>query len=111
MPFTLFRGGAILSISLLCASLCLPDDGQVQIKPRAKPATENSPPLPAPNLRVNVPLVLVPVQVTTPLGRAVTGLERGDFRMFEDSAERPITAFSTDDAPVSVGVLFDSSGS
>jgi VWFA-related protein len=66
---------------------------------------------PQAELSVDVPLVLISVQVTTPLGNAVAHLTLEDFRLFEDNAEQRITYFSKEDAPLSVGLLFDASGS
>jgi Ca-activated chloride channel family protein len=63
------------------------------------------------DLRVDVPLVLIPVHVTTPLGTTVVGLKKEDFRLFEDNVEQKIVHFSNEDAPLSVGLLFDASGS
>jgi VWFA-related protein len=55
--------------------------------------------------------VPVPVAVTDPLTRFVTGLEKEDFRVFEDKVQQEITQFSSEDVPLSVGIVFDSSGS
>jgi len=62
-------------------------------------------------LKVDVDLVLVPVTITDPLNRLVTGLEKDNFQLFEGSAAQEIRSFSSEDAPVSLGVIFDSSGS
>jgi len=62
-------------------------------------------------LRVNSSLVLIPVHVTTASGASVTNLSKEDFALFEDGIPQTITHFSQDDAPVSVGVLLDTSGS
>jgi Ca-activated chloride channel family protein len=62
-------------------------------------------------LKVAVDLVLVPVTITDPLNRLVTGLEKENFQLFEGSAGQEIKTFSSEDAPVSLGVIFDSSGS
>jgi len=67
--------------------------------------------LPAVDLRIDVPLVQIPVHVTTPLGASVTGLRADSFRVFEDGVEQKITHFSSEDAPISIGMLFDASGS
>lgn len=64
-----------------------------------------------PNIRVDRILVPVPVSVTDPLGRFVTGLEKQDFRVFEDKVEQKISQVSSEDAPLSVGIVFDTSGS
>ncbi len=43
--------------------------------------------------------------------RFVLGLEKKNFRLFEGDAEQTITHFSGEDAPLSVGLLVDTSGS
>jgi VWFA-related protein len=68
-------------------------------------------PAPAPYLRVDSSLVLIPVQVSTDSGAPVTQLAKESFHIFEDGVEQKITHFGKDDAPISIGVLFDSSGS
>jgi Ca-activated chloride channel family protein len=62
-------------------------------------------------LKVDVDLVLVPVTITDPLNRLVTGLEKENFQLFEGNSSQEIRSFSSEDAPVSLGVIFDSSGS
>jgi Ca-activated chloride channel family protein len=62
-------------------------------------------------MRVDVNLVLVPVTVTDPLNRLVTGLERQDFFVYENNALQKLKSFSAEDAPVSIGIIFDLSGS
>jgi Ca-activated chloride channel family protein len=56
-------------------------------------------------------LTLVGASVTDPLGRIVTGLEQQDFRVYEDGVEQEIVRFMSEDVPVSIGVIFDMSGS
>jgi Ca-activated chloride channel homolog len=62
-------------------------------------------------LKIETDMTLVGVTVTDPLGRIVTGLEQQDFRVFENGAEQEIVHFSSQDEPVSIGVIFDMSGS
>jgi len=62
-------------------------------------------------LKVDVDLVLVPVTITDPMNRLVTGLDKANFQLFEGNASQEIRTFSSEDAPVSLGVIFDSSGS
>jgi len=62
-------------------------------------------------LKVDVDLVLVPVTITDPMNRLVTGLEKDNFQLFEGNSPQEIRTFSSEDAPVSLGVIFDSSGS
>lgn len=86
------------------------DDPQVSITPRPKPPApgEN---LPRSNIRVDSTLVLINVTVTDPLNRFVTGLDRENFRLFEDKVEQRIAHFASEDAPLSIGLVFDASGS
>jgi Ca-activated chloride channel family protein len=63
------------------------------------------------NLRVDVNLVLVPVTVTDRNGRFLTGLDRSRFKVLEDGVPQPIASFSTEELPVSIGLVLDVSGS
>jgi Ca-activated chloride channel homolog len=63
------------------------------------------------SIRADVKLVLIPVTVTDPFERPVLGLDKKNFRVFEDRAEQKITQFFSEDAPVSVEMLFDASNS
>ena len=63
------------------------------------------------NIRVDTTLVLIPVTVTDPMSRFVTGLDKENFKLFEDKAQQEIAQFSSEDAPLSVGIVFDTSGS
>ncbi len=84
---------------------------RVTIQPRPRPpAAEEAGPRSA-NIRVDTELVLIPVTVTDPLNRFVTGLEKDHFKLFEDKVEQKITHFASEDAPLSVGFVFDVSGS
>jgi Ca-activated chloride channel family protein len=62
-------------------------------------------------IKVNVNLTLVNVTVTDPLDRLVTGLAKEHFRVFEDGVEQEILSLSSEDVPVSIGLVFDMSGS
>lgn len=62
-------------------------------------------------IRVNADLVLVPLTVTDPQNRLVTGLERENFQIFDNNIPQTIKSFGTDDAPLSIGIVFDLSGS
>lgn len=63
------------------------------------------------NIRVDTQVVLIPVTVKDPLNRSVTGLESEHFRVVESDSEQDITYFASEDAPLSVGLVFDASGS
>jgi Ca-activated chloride channel homolog len=62
-------------------------------------------------IRVDVNLVLVPATVTDPMNRLVTGLERENFEVYDNNIGQVIKSFSTEDAPVTIGIVFDLSGS
>jgi Ca-activated chloride channel family protein len=62
-------------------------------------------------LKVDVDLVLVNVTVTDPMNRLVTGLEKDNFNIAEGNLPQDIKTFSSEDAPISLGVIFDISGS
>jgi Ca-activated chloride channel homolog len=59
----------------------------------------------------NTDLITFNVTVTDIYGRFVSGLSKNAFNIFDDKSQQDITFFSDEDAPVSVGVLFDVSGS
>jgi hypothetical protein len=81
---------------------------QVAIEPRPKkPARDVA----RPSLRVDSDLVLVPVTVVDQRNHPVTGLEKENFRVFDEGVERTITAFAMEDQPVALGLIFDHSGS
>ncbi len=117
------------------AAPSLPVDGsydEVHIKPRVDPdkppapKTKDAPPIPNvpttaeldPSLKthtkpykVEVDLVLVPVTITDPMNRLVTGLEKENFVVMDNGEKQEIRHFSSEDAPISLGVIFDMSGS
>ena len=118
----------------LAAVLCLPraqaqDDqlNKVHVAPpaastpsTAEPAGAEAPAATGPDalkihpgsrIRMNVDMVLVPVTVTDPMNRLVTGLEPEDFLVVENGNQQTIRTFASEDAPVSIGIIFDLSGS
>jgi Ca-activated chloride channel homolog len=62
-------------------------------------------------LRINVNLVQVPMTVTDPMNRLVTGLEKENFALFDNNVGQTIRYFSSEDAPLTIGIIFDLSGS
>jgi Ca-activated chloride channel homolog len=107
----LFGIATISLISGLWAADKVDAPSRVTIEPRAKapkPGETNSP---RANIRVDTTLVQIPVTVTDPLNRFVTGLEAENFRIFEDKAEQKLMQFSAEDAPLAIGIVFDCSGS
>jgi Ca-activated chloride channel family protein len=65
----------------------------------------------AATIKSKVDLVLVPVTVTDPMNRLVTGLDKENFAVFEGKDKQEVRHFSAEDAPISLGVIFDMSGS
>ncbi|HUI81304.1 MAG TPA: VWA domain-containing protein [Bryobacteraceae bacterium] len=64
-----------------------------------------------PKFNVDTTLVLIPANVTDPSNRFVLGLQKQDFHLFEDGVEQAIGHFSGEDTPLSIGLVFDASGS
>jgi len=95
---------------LLAWMLPAADQEKVQIQPRSKPKSGEAAG-PRSNIRVDTTLVQIPVTVTDPLNRFVTGLEAENFRVFEDKSEQKLVQFSNEDAPLAIGIVFDCSGS
>lgn len=61
--------------------------------------------------KTGVELINVTATVTDGSGRFVSGLQKDDFRIFEDGQEQPITHFNSERVPVSLGLVVDTSGS
>ena len=76
-----------------------------------KKDTPGRPIKPGQTLHVDVDLAFVNVTVTDPYYRLVTGLEPDNFRIFEDNVEQEVVHLSSEDVPISIGVIFDTSGS
>ncbi len=99
------------------------EDAPVHVEPRTiskpesgKPEIPTPPDIPGIKTRTkpiikDVNLVLVPVTITDPMNRLVTGLEKENFQVYEGDKTQPIQSFSSEDAPISLGVIFDVSGS
>ena len=120
------RGALVLCLALTLAAICgftpvasaqTPVD-DVHVTPRVQPPESNPNDLIDPSLKTHtkpmkseVNLVLVPVTITDPMNRLVTGLDKENFQLFEGKDQQEIRHFSSEDAPVSIGVIFDMSGS
>jgi VWFA-related protein len=90
----------------------LPENPRVSIEPRVKPSTDTAPAEgKEPAIRVETTLVLINVTVTDPMNRFVTGLEKEHFTLLEDKVAQDVAQFSSEDAPLSIGLVFDASGS
>lgn len=94
------------------------DVEDVHVAPRVNKDTSNADPIAKdlvrmhqPMIKSKVDLVLVPVTVTDPMNRLVTGLDRENFEVYEGKERQVVRDFSAEDAPISMGVIFDMSGS
>jgi Ca-activated chloride channel family protein len=115
----------MLSMFLLAcwlAPYAVAQDDDVHITPREAKTTDATTTDPSgiadPSLRTHtkpikkeVDLVLVPVTITDPMNRLVTGLEKDNFLLTDNGKPQEIRHFSSEDAPISLGVIFDVSGS
>lgn len=98
--------GISITICLLLAFLPLADQFALLQPPQQSSSGQDDP-----QIKLEVDLVQVPVTVTDPYGRIVTGLEKKDFHVFEDGVEQEIRNFSEEDVPVSIALVLDVSGS
>jgi hypothetical protein len=91
---------SVLACALSCLTLtfadpAFADEANVNITPRAKPAEVDAVPAPRANIRIDTTVVLIPVTVTDPLNRFVTGLDQDVFKVFEDKIEQKIVSFGS----------------
>ena len=100
-----FRLPALIVFALMATAAFSQTRGPVQI---AKEIPDINP---GQGIKVNVEMTLVNLTVTDPLDRLVTGLEKEHFRVFEDGVEQEVVTLSSEDVPVSIGLVFDMSGS
>lgn len=103
--FSFVRTIALLGV-LPLGSLLAESPASLHFRPKAaaRPSAQST-------LRVDSSLVLVPAHVTDARGASQTNLQKENFRLFEGNLEQTIASFSKDDAPVSVGLVFDMSAS
>jgi Ca-activated chloride channel family protein len=133
VPFRTFAVRCMIALALaagLTAKAVAQDDVNVHIQPRPEapkppqPAEAKQPADPGgatddPGLKLNhgkpmqvdVDLVLVNVTVTDDWNRIVTGLDKTNFAIMEGNEVQQVRHFSNEDAPISLGVIFDMSGS
>ncbi len=93
---------------------------QGDVGPYAVPKKKDEPPPPPPpekpkkiegmpdySIRVDVPLVTVPVMVTTKDGQFISSLQKENFRVYEDGVEQKITGFNVSEAPITAVLLVE----
>jgi len=64
-----------------------------------------------PVFRSDTRLVILPISVSDKSGKLITDLPQKAFKVFENGLEQPIKLFKREDAPVSLGIIIDNSGS
>jgi Ca-activated chloride channel homolog len=101
--------GCAAAAFTLFSGLALTQTNSEEKSPQPTSAADS--PQAAATFRAHSDLVVIPVTVTDTLNRFVLGLQKEDFHLFEDGVEQNVAHFSGEDAPLSVGVLFDESGS
>ncbi len=75
-------------------------------QPTPPPVEDDGPPI-----NIKTDLVTLTLTVTDYYGRYVSGLTKDAFTVIDEGEEQELTFFSDSDAPVSIGILFDVSGS
>ena len=123
IPGPRFRSLAVLLALNLCLALApaqAQSDDPVHIVPRARAATPAPSEVSLPEqglmphtrpIRADVNVVLVPVTVTDAMNRPVLGLDKQAFQLYEGEQAQHIRYFSSEDGPISIGILLDLSKS
>ena len=106
--FTSLFGSVVLlttvNVNLAAQQLPLATSGTEQNSP-SQAVIQSRP------MRVDVELALVNVTVTDVHNHPIIGLHQDSFRLFEDNIEQEMIYFSSEDVPVSLGLILDVSGS
>ena len=97
---------AVGSLLITCFALGI----QATQTPATSPAQTQTQRAPQ-TVKVDVDLTLVNATVLDPKGRVVTDLEPQHFEVWEDRVQQTIEYFSEEDVPLSLGLIFDISGS
>ena len=98
---------------LVCFGLSL---GTIAPTARAQNLPPNIPPPPTPGqqgtaLKSTTDLVVLHATVVDEKGQFVTGLEKDNFKVYEDKVEQKLSVFTHEDVPVTMGLVIDNSGS
>jgi Ca-activated chloride channel family protein len=102
----------LLLVIILSANRVLSQE--IHIIPQTEPLVERNSirePVDRSTFKVSVDLVLVSVTVTDFRGRLIAGLDKENFMIYENKEKQAIKHFSSEDSPVSLGIIFDTSSS
>src|SRR5215472_9032740 len=112
------RSAACVAIGLFALAFAaaaraqsLTDDVHIAVQPRRieLAAASSGPKLGV--MKTRADLVTVPVTITDSLNRPILGLDENNFQLFENKKLQQIKNFSSEDAPVSIGIILDTSHS
>jgi VWFA-related protein len=98
------RFTVVLALSLFFPMAARGEAGQQGIAPSSAAP-------PSATISVNADLVVLPATVRNGRGGFVSGLQKQDFRVYEDGHPETIGLFQHEDVPVAVGLVVDNSGS
>ncbi|HEV2488654.1 MAG TPA: VWA domain-containing protein [Candidatus Acidoferrales bacterium] len=100
-------GYVVFAAALIpCGPACGQSSAPLEYKPPPLSKTNS-----VPEIKKDAALVLVSATVTDPYGRLVTGLDQENFQVYENGQEQEVMRFAEEDVPISIGVIFDLSGS
>jgi len=102
---------AALLVLLSSATLSQTSSQSKEAKPQNQLTNSTTAQQDQPVVKLGTELVSLTVTVTDPFGRFVTALTKENFEVYEDKVKQDIAFFSDADAPVSIGIIFDISGS
>lgn len=116
LVFRLFLWISALGFCLPTLLIAQDDFDEVHVAPRTSADPSSPPPAAAAGLqtkplKTRVDLVLVPVTIIDSRNRLVLGLDKENFEVYENKQLQTIQHLSNEDAPISLGVIFDTSGS
>ena len=117
MGFPSVRVSVLVAVALTAPLAAMAADGPLPANEssvsvgRRAPLNSTLNPPGSRSIRLDIKVVQIPVTVTDVLDHPVGGLRKDDFHLFEDNVEQEIAYLSTEEAPVSVGLIFDASGS
>ncbi|MGB7921709.1 MAG: VWA domain-containing protein [Pyrinomonadaceae bacterium] len=102
---------AFIALTLPNHSTAQQQRGSAAPLPTPVPGRPSRPGQESEQVTINTDLITLTVTVTDAYGRYVSGLDQSAFTVFDDKEPQEIAFFSDEDAPVSVGIVFDVSGS
>ena len=105
------RGRTGVALALFTLLTCVLSAQELRVQQGPQSEQSGKPEVSAPSLKIDVDMVLATATVTDRNGRFVTGLEKENFKLFEDKIPQDIISFSAEDIPLSVGIILDVSGS